>query len=31
VRQDRNMVVWLPPVLDRSQPVVKLLGLFGSR
>jgi type VI secretion system protein ImpJ len=31
VRQDRNLVVWLPPVLDQSQPVVKLLGLFGSR
>lgn len=31
VRQDRNLVVWLPPALEQTQPVVKLLGIFGSR
>ncbi len=28
---DRNIVVWLPPVLEQAQASVKLHGLFGSR
>ncbi|HEY6881713.1 MAG TPA: type VI secretion system baseplate subunit TssK [Polyangiales bacterium] len=31
VMQDRNIVVWLPPLLDQAQTQVKLLGIFGSR
>jgi type VI secretion system protein ImpJ len=31
VRQDRNLVVWLPPALEQTQPAVRLLGIFGSR
>ncbi|MDB4985297.1 MAG: hypothetical protein JWN04_475 [Myxococcaceae bacterium] len=31
VLKDRNVVVWLPPLLEPSQTVVKLIGLFGSR
>ncbi|MET0339623.1 MAG: type VI secretion system baseplate subunit TssK [Polyangiales bacterium] len=31
VRKDRNLVVWLPPALDPTQVVVKLVGVFGSR
>lgn len=30
VLNDRNVVVWLPPTLDQGQPVVKLLGIFGT-
>jgi type VI secretion system protein ImpJ len=28
---DRNIVVWLPPMLEQAQATVKLLGLFASR
>jgi len=31
VRQDRNLVVWIPPTLDPQRVVVKLVGIFGSR
>ena len=31
VWQDRNIVVWLPPLLEQAQARIKLVGIFGAR
>jgi type VI secretion system protein ImpJ len=31
VWQDRNIVVWLPPLLEQAQTRIKLVGVYGSR
>jgi type VI secretion system protein ImpJ len=31
VWQDRNIVVWLPPLLEQAQARIKLHGVFGAR